>query len=447
VIRLVFRDLVSNMPIWLGALVVTAAAGAAVSVAAGLVTSGFGLGFVYAVGLATLAFIATVLTIISIVAVLGNVTRLTVDLQRRSYALWQLVGVPAARVTWIVRTQLTVVAVLGSTLGTVIAAPFIPGILRFGLSDSSGLQEVEPQTQVGSQLVVVLFVSLVVVFGGLKASRRAGRVRAIEVLRDADGDATRMGIPRWILLGLTLALAVLMTWTVGNNSGGGSGQLLIIGPMFTAVGICAIPLVAPPLLRTWTRLIPDRTSTSWFLARNAAGFQVSRSTATISALVVTIALPGSFYAAFSTNGNFVRSSTGESMGTLGPGSFLILLGGPLLVSLAGAAATVLMATRTREQETALVQAAGGGRSLVLMRATWEALILVGTAALIAAGVQIVTGVGMALSLSRLAGTVPAFGLQPAVTAVAICVIVITAASAIPVASALRRPIRAVLASE
>ncbi len=86
-IRLVFRDLLSNVPIWLGALVVTAAAGAAVSVAAGLVTSGFGLEFVLAAGLASLASISTVLTIISIVAVLGTVTRLTVDLQRRSYAL------------------------------------------------------------------------------------------------------------------------------------------------------------------------------------------------------------------------------------------------------------------------------------------------------------------------------------------------------------------------
>ncbi len=446
-IRLVLRDLLANVPIWLGALVVTAAAGAAVSVAAALVTSGFGLEFVYAAGLASLASISAVLTIISIVAVLGNVTRLTVDLQRRSYALWQLVGVSAARVTWIVRAQLAIVALIGSTLGTVIASAFIPEILRFGLSDSSGLQQIVPRTLPISQVVVIVLVSAVVVLGSLKSSRRAGRVRAIEVLRDAGGEATRMGVGRWVALGLTASLAILSTWSVGNSSGGASGQLLIIGPLFTAVALCAIPAVAPSLLRGWTRLIPDRISTSWFLARNAASFSVSRSTATISALVVTIGLPGSFYAAFSTNGNFVRATTGETSGTLGPGSFLLLLGGPLLVSLAGATATVLMATRTREQETALVQAAGGGRAVVLLRAMWEALILVGTSALIALGVQLVTGLGMALSLSRITGTVPAFGLQQAAIAAAVCVIGITAASALPVASALRRPIRAVLAAE
>ncbi len=356
-------------------------------------------------------------------------------------------GVSAARVTVIVRTQLAIVALVGSTLGTLLAAPFIPGILRFGLSDSSGLQEVVPQTLPASQLVVIVLVSAVVVLGSLKASRRAGRVRAIEVLRDAGGEATRMGVARWILLGLTAILAILLTWSVGNSSAGASGQLLLIGPLFTAVAVCAIPVMAPPLLRGWTKLIPDRSSTSWFLARNAASFSVSRSTATISALVVTIALPGSFYAAFETNGNFVRATTGEMSGTLGPGSFLLLLGGPLLVSLAGATASVLMATRTREQETALVQAAGGGRALVLLRATWEALILVGTSGLIAVAVQIVTGVGMALSLSRIAGTAPAFGVLPASIAAAVCVVVITAASALPVASALRRPIRAVLAAE
>jgi len=447
VIRLVFRDLLANVPIWLGALVVTAAAGAATSVAAGLVTSSFGLDLVYLAGLTTLASISAILTIISVVTVLGNVTRLTIDLQRRSYALWQLVGVSAARVTWVVRAQLAVVALLGSTLGTVLVSPFLPSILRFGLSDSSGLQQIEPQTFAASHLAVILLVSLVVVLGSVKSSKRAGRVRAIEVLRDAGGDVTRMGVVRWIFFGLTFAVALLMTWSVGSNPAGAGGQLVIIGPLFTAVAVCAIPLVAPPLLRAWTGLIPDRRSTSWFLARNAAGFNVGRSAATISALVVTIALPASFYAALSTNGNFVRAATGEAMGTIGPGSFLLLLGGPLLVSLAGAAATVLMATRTREQETALVQAAGGSRGLVLLRATWEALILVGTSALIAAAVQITTGVGMALSLSRITGTIPDFGLLPAVAASVVCVIAITAASALPVLSALRRPVRAVLAAE
>lgn len=445
--RLVFRDLLSNVAIWLGALVVTAAAGAAVSVAAGLLTTGFGLSFVYLAGLSTLASIAIVLTVISIVAVLGNVTRLTVDLQRRSYALWQLIGVPAARVTWIVRGQLAVVTVIGSTLGTLAAAPFLPALLRFGLSDSSGLQDVTPRTLAGSQLVVIALVTAVVVFGSITTSRRAGEVRAIEVLRDSDAAAARMGPARWILLTGTLVLAGTLTWSVGNGRGGGSGQLLLIGPLFTAAAVCAVPLVSAPLLRAWTAVIPDSFSTSWFLARNAAAFQVGRSVATISALVVTIGLPGSFFASLATNGNFVRSATGATMGTIGPGSFLILLGGPLLVSLAGAAATVLMATRTREQETALVQAAGASRGLVVQRAIWEAVVLVVTAALIAAAALLATGLGMAASLSRVAVTAPDFGVLPAAVAIAASIVVIVAASVIPVLSAVRHPIRNVLAAE
>lgn len=85
--------------------------------------------------------------------------------------------------------------------------------------------------------------------------------------------------------------------------------------------------------------------------------------------------------------------------------------------------------------------------MVLLRATWEALILVVTSALIALGIQLLTGLGMALSLSRITATAPAFGLQPAAIAAAVCLIVITVASALPVASALRRPIRVVLAAE
>lgn len=446
-IRLVSRDLIANVPIWLGAFVVAAAAAAAISVAAGLITSGFGLDLVLAAGLATLASVSAVLTIVAIVAVLGTVTALTVDLQRRSYALWQLVGVPAARVTWVVRAQLTLVAIAGSGLGTLVVTAFVPGILRFGLSDSSGLQEVVPKDLPGTPLVVVVLVPTVVVLGSLKATRRAGRVRAIEVLRDAGGGDVRMGVGRWIALGVSLVLAVVLTWSVGNGSQGASGQLLLIGPLFTAAAVSATPVLAPRLLRGWTRIVPERLSSSWFLARNAASFSVSRSTATISALVVTIALPGSFYAALETNGSFVRETTGQASASLGPGGFLLLLGGPLLVSLAGATATVLMATRTREQETALVRAAGGGRALVLLRATWEALILVGTSGLLAVGVQVVTGAGMALSLSRVATTAPSFGLLQGAVAAAVCVVVIVAASALPVVSALRRPVRAVLAAE
>ncbi|WP_181420319.1 hypothetical protein [Curtobacterium sp. MCBD17_023] len=308
-----------------------------------------------------------------------------------------------------------------------------------------GLQDLDIDFDLISGLIVIAVVTIVVSFGGFPATRRVGSVRPIEVLREPTQSRGAMTLVRSFVAAATLSIAAAMTWSLvsGDNISGGN-QILVIGPMFTASMAAAGPAVFPAILRMWTALVPARLSASWFLARNAAQFQATRSTATINALLVTIALPGSLYAGFATLGNATAAATGNRAGSLAPASFLLLVGGSLLVSLSGAAATVLMATRTREQEAALVQAAGGTRTVVLLRAVWEALILVITAILASAIVLALTAGGVALSLSRVAATAPDFGLGQAGFASAACAIILVAASAIPVLLALRQPIRAVL---
>ena len=443
--RLVVNDLVANRSIWVGALVVSAAAAAALSVAAALIDTSLGLDLTVAAALAVLASAAVVLTVVATVVVLSSVTQLTVALQRRSYALWQLVGVPAQSVTAVVRVQLAVVALVGAAVGTAVAGPFVPAFLRFGLSEATGLRHLDERFRPVTAAVVVAVVTTVVVLSGLGASRRAGRVRAVEVLRDPAQGRGRMTWGRWAVAAASLSIAVALTWTLGSGGVRGGSQVLLIGPLSTATAAAVGPAWFPAVLRMWTSLLPAHLSASWFLARNAAAHQATRSTATISALVVTIALPGSLYAGFSTFGHAAAAATGHEPGSLAPSTFLLLLGGALTVSLSGGAATVLMATQTREQESALVQAAGGTRATVLARALWESLVLVGTAALVAAVVLIWTGCSAALSLSRATPTAPGFGAGPAAAATAVCTLVLVTVSVLPVLAALRRPVRAVLA--
>jgi len=115
------------------------------------------------------------------------------------------------------------------------------------------------------------------------------------------------------------------------------------------------------------------------------------------------------------------------------------------VSLAGAAATVLMAGRGRSREAALVQAAGGTSAVVLSRAISEAVILVGTAVIVAGAVLIVTAVGSVWSLSLNASASPRFGVAIAGAAAAACLVVLVLASVLPVLAATRRPVPVVLA--
>jgi putative ABC transport system permease protein len=455
VLRLVLEDLRQNTGIWVGALVISAATAAAGAVVAAMLETGFALvasgtelDLLRAGGLATLATLVVVLTVIAVTAVLGSVTRLTIDLQRRGYALWQLVGVPSRTVTVVVRLQLAVVALVGSTIGCLVVAPAVPAVLHFGLSTSDGLRTLHERFGVVSGIAVVVSVTAVVVLSSVRSSRRAGRVRPIEVLRDPEDVRGRTGWGRWVLAAGALALATLTTSALATGGVASGSQVLLIGPLVTAALVSVGPTLFPVVLRAWTAVVPAHRSASWFLARNAAASAVSRSSATVSALVITIALPGSITAGFGTLGDAIRRTTGADAPGLAPQSFLLLLGGPLLVSLFGAAATVLMAGRTREQEAALVEAAGGSRGLVLARAAWESVILVGTAVLVSAVVLVVTSCGQAIALGvSVPGTVPHPGLESAGPAAIVSLLLMVVAGTIPLVVGRRRSIPLVLAAD
>ncbi|PZE68872.1 FtsX-like permease family protein [Curtobacterium sp. MCBD17_021] len=455
VFRLVLSDLRSNAGIWIGALVVSAATAAAAAIAAGmletgleLVTSGTRSDLLRAGGLATLASLVLVLTVVAVTAVLGNITRLTIDLQRRGYALWQLVGVPSATVTVIVRLQLAVVALVGSALGCLVAGPFVPAFLHFGLSESDGLRALDERFGAVSGAAVVVGVTAVVVLSSLRPSRRAGRVRPVEVLREPEAVEGRTGWTRWTGAAVALLLASLMTLALAGAGVRAGSQVLLIGPLVTGAVIAVGPSVFPALLRAWTAVVPAHASASWFLARNAAAAAVSRSSATVSALVITIALPASITSGFATLGDAVRRTTGSEISGLAPQSFLLMLGGPLLVSLSGAAATVLMAGRTREQEGALVEAAGGSRGVVLARAAWESVILVGTAVLVSSAVLVVTSCAQAVALGVTSpGTLPHLGLQAAAPAALVSLVLMVVAGTLPLVVGGRRSVPLVLAAD
>ncbi|PZE84135.1 FtsX-like permease family protein [Curtobacterium sp. MCBD17_032] len=455
VFRLVLSDLRSNTGIWVGALVVTIATAAAAAVAAAMLETGLALvaagserDLLRAAGLATVATLVVVLTVVAVAAVLGSVTRLTIDLQRRGYALWQLVGVPSRSVTVIVRLQLAVVALVGSSVGCLVVAPVVPAVLHVGLSASDGLRDLHERFGVVSGVAVVVSVTAVVVLSSLRSSRRAGRVRPVEVLRDPEDAQRGTGWGRWAGAGVAVALAALMTSTLAAAGVRAGAQVVLIGPLVTAALVAVGPTLFPAVVRTWTRIVPAHRSASWFLARNAAASAVGRSTATVSALVITIALPGSITAGFATLGDAIGRSTGATLTGLAPQSFLLMLGGPLLVSLSGAAATVLMAGRTREQEAALVEAAGGSRGVVVARAAWESVILVGTAVLVSAVVLVVTSCGQAIALGvSVPGTVPHLGLAAAGPAALVSLVLMVAAGTLPLVVGRRRSIPLVLAAD
>jgi len=299
----------------------------------------------------------------------------------------------------------------------------------------------------GSVLAVVATTVLVVLLGGLRGARRASRTPPVAALRDPEPPSIRMGWFRILLAVLLLCGAAMLA---ANLDGGATlsaftGQAVLLTPLLAAALAAAGPVVFPLVLRAWTSLLPARVSASWFLARHAARHRLSQSTATISPLMVAIALSGGLYTMAATLDAALAARDGSTTGTgLAPEGVVLLLGGPLLLSAVAAAATVFMSGHARERELALVQAAGATHGVVVLAAIWEAVIYAVTALLLGAAATIGGGLIIAGALS-LPGPSVSFATLGLITTGGLVLVLV--ATLVPTAAALRHEVSPALAVE
>ena len=448
-LRLVLGDVATSARVWVGAAVVSAGAAAAALLAAALLAAAGDVGgnaglALYAISGSVIAF-----TGIAGVVTLTSVGGLTVALQRRSHALWLLVGVRPGAVTAVVLGQLVIVAVAGALCGSLLAAPVLPWATDGAFADSPGLTDVRLRFEPAAVPWVVAGVAGLVLFSGLRPARRAGRVSGVELLQDADPPLLRMGPWRW----LAAAVGAALTVAIGSSLRGRSlddveTPLSLLAPVVSTVLVAVGPLFFAGLLRVWTGRLPAGPGGAWFLARRTAEASVRTSTAAVNPLVVTMALTGGVWAAHAAVADAVADRTGVPAAGLPAQGLLLLLGGPLLVALLGSAATVFMSGRARERNAALVQAAGGTGAVVLAAAAGEAVVLVVTAVLLAGGSVLVTAGAAAWAVETAALTDALAGGLPALLVTAAGgLVLVGAATVVPTALALRQePVRT-LASE
>ncbi len=435
-LRLVLRDLLANLRIWLGALVVAAATAAVAAVCAGLIETGVRTGG--NVGLALGAISGTVLTfsVVAAVVVTGTVTGLTVALQRRSYALWQLVGVLPIRVGLVVRLQLLVVALAGSGLGCLAMLPFLSPFLTWTLAGSDDFDDLQISFGPISAVSVVTLVSGLVVLSGSRAAGRAGRVSPLESLRDPELAGVGIGRRRWFTAGLLAVLAGLVTVSLHGTAADRLAVPLMLVSALLAGSVAAVgPVVLGWVLSGWTSVVPPEASVSWYLARASARANISRSSAVLGSLMVAVALVGSFYAA---NRTAVPGSDDASAGTVA-----LILGGPVVLSLLGSAVALAMSGRGRDREVALLRAAGSDGSVLVLAAVWEAVMYVVTAVLLGfAVVAFGTVVG-----ALIASTTPGWAPAPILLIGGAGTVLMLIATVVPTLFTLRRPVLAELATE
>lgn len=401
-IRLIVSDLVAHARVWLGTLAVTIAAGFVAALAAGLIETGAAYGGGVQEGLGSTSAVVIVFTTIAALIVLSSTANLAVALQQRSYALWQLVGIKPALVGLVVLTQLGIVGIVGALIGCLIAAPSIGPLFAWSFADWPTMRGVEFELSFVGMLLVTAGIVVVILVGGLRGARRASRTPPIEALRDPEPPRIRMGWFRIVLTAGMIAASVGMSVGMsGARFSQVSGMAPLLTPMIAGVFAAGGPLLYPLVLRAWTSLLPARASASWFLARNSARYRLSQSAAAVGPLMVALSLAGGLY----TSGATLAAAQAEQTGSTGgfapaPEGVVILLGGPLLLSAIGAAATVFMSGQAREREFALIQAAGSTQAAILLTAIWEAVIytltaaVLGTLATVAGGLVVAGAVGL-----------------------------------------------------
>ena len=367
-LKLIFSDLKTNKATWLGAFFVAIACGYiggwVISI---LGTAQFYVGAVYK----NINQAGTILFLFSIVAglaVISAVAKLTVDAQRKSYALWQLVNVSHRKVIVVVLAQMFVVAILGAICGTLLSGMSFSPLFPLVFSARKIFEEVIPRVDLSSTPIVWLGVACIFLFGGLKAARAAGRTTPLQALTSQPLKKLDMTWIRLLLFAVLLTITVWFSYSIivdGPNNGMDRSIYLPILLVGTLVPIA--PVLFLLFMRIWTLLVPQRCIV-WFLARRMALYNFSLSTSVQTPIMVGFGMVAGILTIINTMKHYAMDIGLDLTSTI------LAMGGPILLSAVGAAASIGMTARSRISDVKLLAISGASPRTLILAAICETFI-------------------------------------------------------------------------
>ncbi|WP_157981596.1 FtsX-like permease family protein [Protaetiibacter intestinalis] len=419
-------------------LLVIVASTVAASAPAALIEAAVRVGGTQALGLAAVASVSLLLTTVSTSVVLSSVVRSAVRRRSQAFSLWRVVGALPSQVSTVVSLQLFLTAAVGAALGTALAAIFLPSLLSLALESSSGLggirTPISVQTGLATAGLVVIYVAVV----GAAPAHRAGYQSPIQVLNDT-GDSPRPAL-KLTSAGLLALVAGWMTAGLPSSLPTGAAQSVLIGPVLVAATAAAGPWVFPAASRAWSAVIRPGWSAAWFVARAHAIQADTRTGGPTAPLLVAIGLPVTFLV-----GQRTVETANSSGGSGDSGALALILGGPVLLAIVGAAARIFMSNEERGRASALMGIVGAGTGTRGLFVLWEVTIHVATATLVSALLAVAVGLSIVAAVRHEAPDVHA-ALEPDALAavVALSAVFCLPAALLPALFAMRRrPIEAI----
>ena len=461
-IRVALITLRADWRLWVGPLIVTSSTGALISLVA---TYWVSMGTAQASGvLASLgrtldevrstSYVLYIVIALSVAVVLSSNTVVTIRAQRHTLATLRLAGARPRQIHRSMILQVLVVALIGSTVGFLLALPFAQSTtdVLVRMSTRSDAQ-ITATANVVVFLATVLCTLVVCWVAALRPARIASKSPAVAAVR-AEPEATRrMGVARWVGFGfatvtflMVLIGAVASVFYVTSLSeafAAGSSNAITLGLALIAMTGFIAPALLPLLIRTWTGAVPGGASPSWYLARQSALHRFALSSTTIVPLLIGFSLFGVIFGSVATwSAALDLSELSEPLNTLD--TYVILTPVALITGI-GSITNLFMTGRGRERELALVRTAGATPSTIRRQVAWEALIYVVTAMIVALVVTALTVLVQSVTFALSGGPfAPRIDLLQLAILVPIAYIAMLIVVAIPARSASHRDLRSIL---
>lgn len=397
--RLIFSDLRDHAATWIGAFAIALVCG----YLGGWVVSIEATTASYK-NLESFSFAVAIFSILAAVPVLVSASNLTVAAQKRSYALWQLGNASPCRVSVVVLFQLVIVAMLGALVGTFIEAATYTLLFFWVFSSYAPPSDIALHVGVPFMPIVWVVVSGIFLAGGFTGARSAGCTPPLVALRGLEPKRCGMTWLRALLfVGLAVVIWQLVAFLVAAEGGSGLPSTMYVPLLVPAALTALAPVVFSTLLNAWTSLVPHAHWNVWYLARHMARFGLSTSTAVETPIMLGFGLIAGIFSLGNSMAVYAQQlGMFDFNTTLDWTSSILLLGGPVLLCATGAAVSVVMSSRSRARDVALLVSCGARPLTLLAAAVCEALIhtitatLVGVAAVVISNALVCAAVDMPL---------------------------------------------------
>lgn len=330
--------------------------------------------------------------------VMGAATGLVVDSRRGSLARLALAGATPGQVRGTVGVQLATVSLASALVGDAIGIALVRPAMTLLDESQRGDQLYQPIGVTWGILPVLaanLLCVVVALLGGRRHARRASEIPPVEALRQASAPVgsnrlTRFGWVKVVaLVGLVVGSFGAVGPLVANPNKETVSNLLIIGffQIFVWGALLSVagPVLVGPVASAWTRLVPSG-SPAWQLARATISGRSDRIQRSLAPVMFCVGIAvGTIGVSQSMLKTFVASGKIAQMGTSDLTNFVAIAGLPLLVAFAGGVGTLVMMSRQRDAELALIGISGATPAQRLLVPTLEAVIITVTAVILAMG--------------------------------------------------------------